>query len=418
MPLFKKPILSIGKFMASKADGTRQTAAFDEDRLRRMARTTNKMIQAGLHIPGPFDHNPNALPVTELSAKAFENAGYWKRFWVSDETGKPTLWGEIDAPGEVGKFDTPAGKIGQLVKECSLSVRPQFTDGTGKVWDEDPIMHVALCVHAIDHQQPNFELAGEDMALSMSCMLSPDASVADLSILREKLRTVANIFLPETCDEKTLVDFLLVSLQQMELSKTGDAQENGTVIEPSPVFLSLPQEVDMKITKEQAESIVKSGATNPSTSKPYTLEDLGIQLSTPENPPPATSDLQKKVDELTLFSAAISDNLRETKRQSVISRIQGLVDSRRITKEYADTHLAPQVEQISLSFKDGKITPLPLETLLTALEGIEAPKPTPGSLNFNLPPGATIHASPEGGDDALTDEAMDKLANELLSFVQ
>lgn len=418
MALFKKPILSVGKYLATKADGTRALSAFPVKKLRDMAKTANAMIADGMHIPAPFDHSIQAVPITEKStATSYANGGYWNKFWVSDESGKPTLYGELDAPGDVDDFNSPAGKVGKTVKEVSLSVRPEFEDGKGKKWT-NPLMHVALCTHPIDHGQSNFELAEDNMAISMSCMLSAHYNESDISTLREKLKSVANIFLPETCDAKNLVEYLLVSLQQIELGKTGDSQEDDTVIEPSPVFLSLPKDAEMKFTKEQAESVVKSGAVNPATSKPYTLDDLGFQLSAPKEPVTPTADvvaLQAKVEELTLFSAALTGNLLQNKKSTIASRIQSLVDTSRVTKDYADKHLTPHLEGVSLSYAGGKIADAPIESVIAALEAIPAPKKA-GGLQFTLPSGAVI----EENDDntaSLSDEEMNAVTDDLLSFI-
>lgn len=426
MPIFRKAILSSGKYMASKA-GQRCTAEFPESRLRRMAATANDMIQAGLKIPGPFDHTPKAIPVTDFNTNTFNNGGFWRKFWVEMKNNVPTLFGEIDAPGDVNDINSPAGKLGKTVQECSVSVRDEFTDGQGRVWNEDPIMHVALCCHPVDFSQPNFELLADECVLSMSCLLSTQYDASDISLLREKLKTVAKIFLPESCTMENLANFLLVSLQQLELSKEGDAQTNedrDAVIEPSPTFLST-EAIDMKFTKEQAEAIVATKAINPATKKPFELTDFDLPSDMSTNPPanPApTPPPTVKVDDdkeiqMSVFAKAIAKKYVGDMQQNLQRRVQALVDSGRCDKDYADKHLVPQVSAVNLSFNNGEIAKSPVETLIEGLEALPPRRKTNAGLDFTLPNGSQVHDVPTGDDPEMTDDQMNALADELCSLL-
>ena len=149
MARFKKPSLSVGSYLASQSGG-RQSASFDKSRLQKMCDTSNAMIKAGLKIPAPFEHSPQAVPVTDKPSDAFKNGGYWTKFWMLDDPKHgPTLYGELEAPGDVNDESTSAGKIGKTVQECSLSTKKEFVDGSGHAWEE-PIMHVALVTHPVD----------------------------------------------------------------------------------------------------------------------------------------------------------------------------------------------------------------------------------------------------------------------------
>lgn len=425
MAIFRKAILSSGKYMASKA-GQRCTAEFPESRLQRMAKTANEMIQAGLKIPGPFDHTPKAIPVTDLATNSFNNGGFWRKFWVEMKNNVPTLFGEIDAPGDVNDMNSPAGKLGKTVQECSVSVRDEFTDGAGRLWKDDPIMHVALCCHPVDFAQPNFELLADDCVLSMSCLLSTQYDASDISLLREKLRSVAKIFLPESCTMENLANFLLVSLQQLELSKDGDTQTNedrDAVIEPSPTFLST-EVFEMKFSKEQAEAIVATKAVNPVTKKPFELTDFeieGADLSTQTTPSTQPTESEPKDDQdttqLSVFAKAITKRYVTDMRDNLQRRVQALVDSGRCTKDYADKHLVPQVASVNLSFENNEIAKPTIEVLLEGLEALPAPRKDRSGLDFTLPLGANVH-DPDMGDTAdLSDEQMNALADELCGLL-
>ena len=405
---FKKAILRAGDYLATGADGSRVPSKFTEDRLIRMSNTSNSMIEAGLRIPGPFSHNKAAVPKlsTDTQPDPYINAGYWEKFWVESDNGVPTLFGIIDADGTTEDYNTPAGKIGKSVKECSVSLRPEFMDGKNRLWKDDPIIHVALCTHPVDYSTGDFELAD---SADLSVSLSSHVGEADISTLRTKLKDVANIHLPESCDPKNLVTYLLASLGQLELSKKETKDDDDFVIEPSPVFLST--EVDMPFDQKQAEALVSANVQNPATGKPYTMADLGFGKK-------QESKVDPNIDQLLSFSKAVTAKLVADQKSTLTRRINSLIEAKKITKEYADTSLFPQVAEISLSFQNNEIQVPQVERVIEALENIPMPKATPAPTNHSsVPSDGTVHV-PEADDKTeLTDDEANKLADEMLSFL-
>jgi hypothetical protein len=376
-----------------------------------MAKTSNDMINSGLKIPAPINHSKDAVPKlsTVDTPDPYQNAGYWKKFWVSDEEGVPTLYGIVDAPGDPEDLNTPAGKIGKTMQECSVSVRPEFTDGKNRVWKNDPILHVAICTHPVDYGTSNFELADKgDISLSLSTLVNSPGEDS-LQTLRTKLAEVANIFLPEACSMKDLVPYLLTSLNQLSLTKKASEKDDGNVIEPSPVFLSTNEVSEMALTQAQAQSIVDSGATNPVTGKPYGLADLGFgkQPEAPKTDP--------NIDQLLSFSKAVSAKLVKDQQNGLTRRINALVDSGRTTREYADKALLPQVATVQLSFVNGEIAQPPVECVVEALEALPAPKKQ--GTQLSLPTGTTVHNPDDDTNNELSDEEANKLADQLLSYL-
>jgi len=412
---FRKAILRTGKYLATSGNGERIQSEFSPERLAKMATTANSMIQAGLKIPAPFSHNKQALPKlsTDSTPDPYINGGYWDKFWVEQENGVTTLFGTIDAEGDVNDLSTPAGKLSKTIQECSVSIRPEFTDGKGIKWVNDPIIHVALCTHPVDYSTGNFELAdAADFTVSLSTHL---ASEDDISVLRTRLREVVQIHLPEECSSKNLVSYLLNSLGQLELTKKEGANpDDGYVIEPSPVFLST--EVDMPFTQQQAQALVDSKVPNPATGKPYTMDDFGFKVK----PAAPTTDhsLDANIESLQQFSKAVTAKLVSDQKANLTRRANVLLDTKRITKEYMEKTLLPQIAEISLNFSNGEITKPNIESLVEALEAIPVPttKPAP-TTSYSLPTGATVHEPDDSSNQELSDEDANKLAEQMLNYI-
>jgi len=414
MPTFKKEILPVGTYSVATAEGFKPRKFTTKD-LRAYATTANKMIKEGSAIPAPFDHTQEAVPINVSSgaAPSFNNAGYWKRFWVSDETGKPTLYGELEAEGDLNKPETPAYKVGKTVKEVSIGARDVYVDGSNRTW-KNAILHVALCTHPRVKNQENFELTASDQIFCMSYLDEQEDVISNqnLSDLISKLKTVAGICIPGSTNASNLAHHLTIALDQLALSN-GEGDSHTEKIEPTPVFLST--EVDMKLSKEQAESIVKSGAINPATKKAFALEDF--QMSAPvADPPkqPEEKELPEDVKAILMTAKAMGVAYVDNIKKMLTEKVQKLVDTGRVTKEYADAALVPQISGYQMSFQNGEVAKPAVLQVVEALESVPALKPDNFQMANSLPGGASI-VPPPSSPSELTDDQMKAAVDSLLA---
>lgn len=375
-----KEILPVGTYKVRTKDGQRILQTFTEDRLNNISNTSNNMLTSGLRIPAPFDHKEEARPQTEIemdkAASSFQNAGYWKRFWVApNKKGVPTLHGEIDAPGDESDKDSPAYKVKNTNEEVSVALASNFEDGLGRSWT-DGLLHVAVVNHAVVPDQAPFTV------VNMS-MLEPGSS--DESIIEEIKSTLpkVGVSLPVSTNASTFLRDLLVALTQVK--ENNNYQDP---IEPVPVYMSTGADVDMKMTKEAAQALVDAKIVNPDTSKPYTMAELGFQEQPPAQTPNGSdhkellASLQKSEDERNkamAIVAALKNKIVDDTKATIQKRITALVKAGIISKDEAEASFNPKVE-FQMSVMDGKIQDHPLETTLSALEAVAArngKKPAP-----------------------------------------
>lgn len=401
MPELIKDILPEGSFLVSSNFG-RIPKKFTRQYLQRLAATTNQMIENGLKIPAPFNHHKEAVPIdaTQKQSDAFNNAGYWTSFFVGNDpiTGKPVLKGVLDAPGSDDKPDTPYYKAKHTAKEVSISaiIDKPYVDGLKREW-KDGLLHVALVNHAVVPAQGEFEVPEDSTIVNLSMM---DDSESDLNSLMNNIRSVLKeavmISLPDTTDVKVFLRDLLVAATQIKDNKPA----NGQSIEPVPIYMSIGDN-DMAFSKEQAEAIVKSGTINPSTNKPFTMEELGFKpVNTTTIDMSAINaqlaDKDRKLSSAIKMLKALATSFAKDKQERITQRVNALVSSGRITKEYADQHLVPKLTyQMSIDSTNGCIADHPLEVTLSALEAVSvAAKPTEADPFATLLNNSTIEPNP------------------------
>ena len=395
----------------------RMSRAFDEEYLNKIAATSNRMLAAGLRIPAPFDHHKEAKPRTKEQEdeflrisindpkSAYHNAGYWKRFWVApDEKGKTTLYGQLDAAGDISDANSPAYKVTKTNDEVSVSITDAFEDGLGRSWT-DGLLHVAIVHHAVVPDQSPFEDGTTVVNMSMveeTDDKSPEAGGSLVEEIKAALKRV-KINLPGSTTAATFMRDLLVATLQLPESSADDLQ-------PVPIYMSIGDN-DMKMTQAQAEALVATKATNPATNKPFAMEDFGF-----------TPGTQVNTTELSTLKAAVAEKDQELQgmkgilsafkakfvadtQAAIQQRISALIRTGVVTKEYADANLVPKVEfQMSL-LAGGTIADHPLTMVLSTLEAMPPiHKPT----SQGAFPGVV---EPSGWDDAgadLDDDAMEK----------
>lgn len=383
---------------------------FDSGYLSKVADNTNKMIKAGLKIPAPFDHNKKAKPLTQeeiekeietnKGSSSFNNAGYWKSFWVApNEKGIPTLYGQVDVAGDISDPNSPAFKAKNTAKEVSISLADQYEDGLSRTWT-DGLLHVALVTHAVVPDQSDFEESATIVNMSMTeeGEETNEKSTSDNKVIGELKAALKKIkvTLPDSTDVKTFLRDLLVAVSQI-------SELDTEKLEPAPIYMSIGD--DMKLSQQAAEALVKSGAVNPDTKKPFTMEDFGfttqgnLNLSTLEA---KLTEANNAIAGLKAINNAWKNKYQQEKQAILSSRIAKLV-ANGLPKEFADTALIPKLTVEMSVLADGNFSEHPLEVTLSALEATMPAKATPSTPQF---PGSIQDNPWVDGTSDVTDEQM------------
>lgn len=129
---FKKDILHTGLFVLEDGrviEATRQ-------RMDHWCEQFRQMRAAGIQIPFPLDH----------SDASKDNTGFVEAIYRNGEE----LICEVDVP-----LAEDAKRMGTTIREVSVSVKPEYQGGTGRVW-RDVIRHVAPCTTPVVPGQNNF----------------------------------------------------------------------------------------------------------------------------------------------------------------------------------------------------------------------------------------------------------------------
>jgi hypothetical protein len=378
MPRFRKPIVSAGAYeIPIPGSDNSRTEVITQERLVHWADTGNSMVKEGHRIPGPWYHDPKALPVKMGSDGSLnsssDNGGFWDRFWVENKDGKSTLWGEIDSPGREDDPNTPAGKIGTTVRETSIYVRPSFRDGSGKEW-QDAMMHIGLVTHPIEKGQENFRPVSEGLALSMSqCRYSfsmsehPAQPMAGISVneLLAKLREIAKVSLPGDTTDVNFLDRLNAALEQKRLS---EEEESGTVRVPPKGAQEPPAPmITMSLTKQQIDAIVTAKTVNPATGQPFKPEEL--QMSQPST----KEELQDHpvVKKMVEFQTILMSQLNGQALTNRTERVKAILIKAPQLKPVIEAQVVPLLSSFKMSFSpDGSPTPHAVDTVLDALEAV------------------------------------------------
>lgn len=422
MPLLTKEILPKNTYKV-RVGQNRVSKRFDEQYLTRIASQSNKMIQAGLVIPAPFDHHKDAIPKTKQeievnkAASSFNNAGDWKAFWVAPNSkGVPTLWGQIDAPGSDTDKDSPYYKLKNVCKEVSISLADNYEDGLARTWT-DGLLHVAVVNHAIVPDQSPFQ---ESVSIVNMSMIDPDEddSKSDepgsnaeglIGELKTALQSKLNISLPGDTSPKTFMRDLLTAV-------LNTANQPNKDIEPVPVYMSIGDSNDMALTEAQAQALVATKAVNPATNLPFTMEDLGFKKA-PATQPTDMSGLTAEVQKLQAENNTLKQLASLLKKQFEARIIDGLktrldrLQAAGLSKEFIDKTLVPQLGTYNMSaLPTGEIAPHPLEVTLSALEATMPQKP---ASRGGFPAGADILPFDDGSGD-LSDKDADEAINDLL----
>ena len=115
------------------------------------------------------------------------------------------------------------------------------------------------------------------------------------------------------------------------------------------------------LSKEAIAALVATNAINPVTKKPFVEADFQ------EAAPP------KKDDASLLMMSSLTNVLQGDRRKAYRGRIDNLVETGRVVKTFADTHLYPQADSYNLELAPEGVKESGLDTLLMSLESMPAP---------------------------------------------
>lgn len=328
MAKFRKQIVKPGKHHASNPAGDKEKveAIVPPSRLAKWIDNATKMIAAGIKIPAPWKHDPKSIP----GSSSKDNAGYWDKFWQDDNDG--SLWGIVDVP-----LAADAEKVGKTVTETSVLVKPTFTDGTGKQWDES-MLHVALVTHPIEAGQENFTPVADELAISMSSLITSDEGFQ----LADSVETTTQTAVPS--------------------ENISNGASGATVKQALEILAKCGMKLPDDTTNENLiERIVIAGTAIADNSEDDELENPPPGAN--EQPSPvAMSHEMSKTDPLLVFAS-------KQAVQSYKARVTTLLESGKVAPAYVKKTLNPLLEGFQLSFNDaGEPNTTNLDVVLEALE--------------------------------------------------
>jgi hypothetical protein len=133
MARFKKELITTGTW---ERPGAALVMDVTQERMDEWVRKFYEMKTAGIKVPFPYDHSYDPR----------ENAGFVTELKREGES----LYAVIEVPRE-----EDAKLMGTVIQDVSISVNPNFVDGTGRKWGE-VIEHVAATNYPVVSGQGNF----------------------------------------------------------------------------------------------------------------------------------------------------------------------------------------------------------------------------------------------------------------------
>ena len=112
------------------------------ERMANWIRKFKEMLSSGIKVPVPYGHSYDPK----------DNAGWLEDLKLVGES----LIGVLNIPRK-----EDAERFGTTIKDVSVSINPDFVDGTGRLWGE-VIEHVAATLHPVVTGQSNFIALGRD----------------------------------------------------------------------------------------------------------------------------------------------------------------------------------------------------------------------------------------------------------------
>lgn len=423
MARFKKDIVSEGEFWVNDPDtNTRHKTVLTRARFAKWLESFNKSRAKGYNIPAPFDHDTkNAVPLRfgrDGVPSALSNAGFIESLTqeirdAGDGKSVAVLVGEFDVPGDENDPTSPAGRIGKTIRDTSVYIRPNYTDGTGEVHEEG-FMHAALCVLPIQPGQANFtSVPAPGLAIAMSQRVvvmstgsgstpgglaaqfenqpdddentpEPGNTLGDPSgqlngdIARrvvEALREAKVMDLPDDTSEETILQYILVAVRQKQLmpgtsSFVPPGQQPQTPPAGSPPG-SVPP-VPGATSSGQPPIPGQTPAADPLAAQSPAPGQPPVPGQPPSNPinlkkppkagveqPPSIAMshtpeqeralLMSQVSNLEAGNKLLANYVTNLEMEKRNARIAALVSSGRVTQAYADAQLVPALKGFTMS---------------------------------------------------------------------
>ncbi len=369
MAKFRKVFIKEGTYKqfnpeTGKYDLERVVTAKD---VKDFSKSAKKMEEKGIRIPAPWRHDLEINSFTEgnngLLEDSTKNGGFWSNIeLVTTKDGKYGLEGDIDAPGDPDDPNTPAGKIGTIVKDTSVYIKKkhQVTDSNDVI--DNAFMHIALVTHPIENNQEDFERIEDGFEILAMSQLEPteyksvddpnDYDTASISELVAALKDCCRLFLPENTTPLNLVSNLLNAVKQYKLLNAPYDDDTDTIkVEP------------LIMNQAQIDALVKTNTVNPVTGKAFTVDDFKVETVKNED-----------VVKSELIMSAMQTEMQSDRRKGFKTRIDALVKSGRTTQAHADSSLYPKAAAYELKFEGNKVAPALIDDLLMSLEALPEPK--------------------------------------------
>jgi len=366
VPFFDKQILKPGTYNVPAPDGTMQKVHLSAERFKRWVDNFKKMAAAGLNIPAPWRHDEKAIPL-RLSADqgdtdAFQNGGFWRDLWV-DNNG--TLHGRVEVPDE----ETAKQKIGKTVREVSPLVKGKWADGAGNEY-EDAITHIALVTHPVAQAQENFTPIAASLAFSHSQLLVADEELVPPELQFQVVQEPATEMPEPTSASNATVQDAVGVLRELGLNLPDDTTPENILERIVTAGLALRSERERSpdtnappVGATEPRGPITMSQQNQTVPSPSSSAGPNAQAAPPTSPP-ATVALSQEHQAALNFASKVG-------RQMYIDRIDKLVNSGRITPDYANKTLSPYLSDLRLSFDaDGNPMSGELDKLLLALEAL------------------------------------------------
>lgn len=375
MATFNKQISQPGKRLASTVGGEQRVwLNITPERQQNWVDQFYAMKKKGLKVPAPFVHRDDKAgrplsqeELNKLSSK--DNAGWWEDFWVDPNT--KHLMGRLEVP-----LPEDAARVGQTIQDVSPMFLPHHIDGEGHLWDKESVMHVALVTHPADKDQTNFQsvLEEEGAQMSLGFQLLPLGAQMANDLTTPPTTNLADVppQVPSAVTQATPVVGTDFSSAVIILQKLG---------------LQLPPDTN---AENLIERIVSTGGQ-----KLADLEQANKGTESTTVPPEGAASQPTPVA-LSEQHKQLMTLATRTQQEGLVQRIHGLIQTGRVSQDFATKNLLPLVNGFQLSLDQlGQPVVSPLETTLTALEAQPSPLT---QITGNLPgvQGAQFALGPDG----------------------
>jgi hypothetical protein len=160
----RKQILAPGTYWT----GTGPVEFTTED-IRALYATGRAMLAAGISVPVPLEHQANCTPLSQAERAArsvSHNCGFVESWEIAADGSLNAVLDVSYLPGAKDDADIRQ-RLEKTIKYVSPEIRPSFTDGTGRTW-ENVIGHVALTPIPVWAGQRPFGAANNVPAVAMS----------------------------------------------------------------------------------------------------------------------------------------------------------------------------------------------------------------------------------------------------------